>query len=132
MPRRLSFFLALSIALAAPLATSAGEAERPFLVKVHADWCGTCTALEPTWAALESAHGAKLQMVVLDVTDRERLAASRAEAERLGLLPFFEGHRGKTGLIALLDAKGEPIELFHGVRDPEAYEPALVAAAGAK
>lgn len=123
-----AFWIALALALAAPAAAGAGDAERPFLVKMHADWCGTCTALEPTWAALESAHGAKLRMVTFDVTDRARLTASRAEAEKLGLLSFFEGHRGRTGLIALLDAKGEPIELFHGVRDPAAYEPALIAA----
>lgn len=121
--------LALLVALAAgPAAATPAEPDpgRPFVVKIHADWCGTCTRLAPTWTRIEQELGGRARVVVLDVTNRERLGRSRELAEELGLGAFFERHRGGTGVIAVLDgATGEPIALHKGETDFAVYERAV-------
>ncbi len=52
--------LALGLAAVALLALGASaaradhheEVAKPMVVKIHADWCGTCTKLNTTWEAL--------------------------------------------------------------------------------
>ena len=52
------------------------------------------------------------ERVVLDVTDRETVAASSAEAKRLGLDAFFSQYKSSTGTIAVLDPETrEPVEV---------------------
>lgn len=109
---------AASLLLATP-APAAGPTEvdagRPFVVEVHADWCGTCLWLASTWAQIERDLGGRARVVRFDVTDRASLDRSRAEAQRLGLTDFFESFKGRTGVIAVLDgASGEPLEIRQG------------------
>jgi thiol-disulfide isomerase/thioredoxin len=101
---------------------AASENARPFVVKIHADWCGTCRLLEPTWAELGDRYGEQVQFVLLDVTTASSLETSRAEAERLGLQSFFDRYKSKTGSIGVLDASGEPVEILKGVRDVQDYD----------
>jgi len=63
---------------------------KPFVVKIHADWCGTCTRMNPTFEALREQESGDARIVVLDVTDKQSLAASTAEADRLGIRSFFD------------------------------------------
>jgi len=139
MIRRAPLFLAtaLAVVLAAgpgvagettPV-SAAADASRPFVVKVHADWCGTCLRLAPTWEALQAQLGDGARLVVLDVTDRARLAAARAQAERLGLSTFFEAHKSKTGTVAVLRGDDRaPVEVLKGVTDAARYRDAVEAA----
>ena len=127
-----SFVVSLSlVALAtaaqagAPQVSAQEDAARPFIVKIHADWCGTCTRLEPTWEALRSRYGDEVRFVVLDVTDREAVARSAALAESLGLTAFFDANKSKTGTVGVLDARGETVKVLKGELDPAAYVAAL-------
>ena len=110
--------------------SAAADASRPFLVKIHADWCLVCVSLEPTWRELQRRLGGDARLVVLDVTDGEALARSRKEALRLGLLPFLRSHQTRTGTIAVLDgASRRVLREFHGERRTAPYEAAVAEAA---
>lgn len=134
--------LAAALALALPLLATgarAGEmvskdtdAARPFVVKVHADWCGTCTALNATWDELQSEVGDGARLVILDVTDRATLQKSQAEAERLGIEGFFAEYKARTGTIGVLRGDNRAkVEVLKGVRDVARYEAAIAEARGA-
>jgi thiol-disulfide isomerase/thioredoxin len=106
------------------------DASRPFVVKIHADWCGTCTRLEPTLDALEKEVGDGARIVVLDVTDKQTLAGATAEADRLGIREFFETYKSKTGTVGVLDgASREPVRVMKGELDVAEYQRALAKAA---
>lgn len=126
---------ALAVLLLGPAALGghheAGEAtDRPYLVKVHADWCGTCTRLGPVWERLEAAYGKRAQLVVFDVTDRDAVARSREAAERLGLVEFFDDHKSRTGTVAVLGGDRKPVAVFKGETDFDRYAVALGRALG--
>ena len=107
-------------------ATANGEgATRPMIVKIHADWCGTCAKLKPTFEALEREVGNEALIVILDVTDRVTFEKSREQADRLGIRGFFDANRSKTGTVAVLDARGQVVALRRGELDPAWYIEAL-------
>lgn len=119
--------LLLTIAFGSPGLSN--ETAQPLFVKVHADWCGTCTRLEPTWSALEEEFGGKATFVVLDVTDRAALTRAQAEADRLGIGAFFAAHKARTGTIGILDGRtGEPLAVMKGETEVARYREALVRA----
>ena len=122
--------LGLAAMLAFALASHAEEPAKPMIVKIHADWCGTCTALEDTFEALEPQVGGDARIVILDVTDREAVARSQAEADRLGIRAFFDAHKSKTGTVGVLDAGGAPVVVMRGEMDPAKYVAAVKTAAG--
>ncbi len=130
--------LALAVVLALGLANDAaraGEAEKakPYVVMVHADWCGTCTLLEPTWQRIEAELGDQAVVMVFDVTDKDGVEQSRADAERLGLVAFFDQYRSSTGTIGVLDGEtGEPVRILKGERDFSKYEAAVIEATAAE
>ena len=104
----------------------------PLVVKIHADWCGTCTKLESTWKQLQARYGESAEFVVLDVTDRDATLVAGVNADRLGIREFFDANKGKTGTIAILDPKtGEAYAVLKGELDPAAYEDPLAEAMGA-
>ena len=71
-------------------------------------------------------------MVILDVTDRERLEASQALAEQLGLAAFFAEYKARTGTIAVLRGDDRAkVEVFKGVTEVAPYEGALARARSA-
>ena len=112
--------------LSIPLAAQAeGEDARPTLVKIHANWCGTCQRIESTWEELKTSYGERANFVVFDVTDRAALQKSQAEAERLGLTNVLDEYKSSTGTIAIIGPDGETLDVFKGVTDAERYEGAL-------
>ena len=119
--------LAAAVAQGGNAQVSASEdASRPFVVKIHADWCGTCRRLDGPLESLQDREGANARYVVLNVTDREAVAASLAEAERLGIREFFERYRGGTGTVGVLHgATREPVSVLIGEMDVAAYSEAL-------
>ena len=123
-PSRLLFPLALAGLAAVVLAGAAAAgsmADRPTVVKVHADWCGTCTRLNPVWSRLQASYGERAELVLLDVTDRDAVARSRETAARLGITEFFDAHKAKTGVIAVLDSSREPVVVWKGETDYQKY-----------
>jgi len=133
-----SFRAALVLCAAAALAGSAAaagsgeavsadaDASKPFLVKIHADWCGTCTRMNPTFEALQQKVGSETRIVVLDVTDKSTTAAARAEAERLGVTGFFDQYKSKTGTVGVLRGDSrEVVQVIKGATDPGRYVTAL-------
>ncbi len=100
----------------------------PLVVKIHADWCGTCVKLTSVWEELQAGYGDSARFVVLDVTDRGAATASAIEAERLGIREFFDANKSRTGTIGILDpATGKAVEIFKGETDAEVYENPLAA-----
>jgi thiol-disulfide isomerase/thioredoxin len=100
----------------------------PYVVKVHADWCGTCSALEPTWEKIEAEYQGQARLVVFDVTNKKAVEKSRAEAKLLGLTEVFDRYKGSTGTIAVLDAQGNPIAVMKGELDFTRYKEAIAQA----
>jgi len=125
----LALVTALGLLLSGALAL-ADEAGKPMVVKIHADWCGICQHLTATFEALERELGGEARLVVLDVTDREATARSRAEAERLGIGAFFDRYKGQMGTVGVLDASGSPVEVLTGEIRTERYLSAVAKAKG--
>ncbi|MDJ0847364.1 MAG: thioredoxin family protein [Myxococcota bacterium] len=121
----LVFIVTAAAAALAGLSAQAEEAAKPMVVAIHADWCGTCTRLEPTIDAVRSEVGSDARVVVLDVTDRSAVERSRAKAEELGITAFFDEYKSRTGAVGVLDATGKPVQVLEGETDPQKYLAAL-------
>ena len=104
--------------------------DKPMIVKIHADWCGTCTRLEATFDELEKQIGSDARIVVLDVTDKAAVARSAAEADRLGIREFFDSYKSKTGTVGVIDANGNTVSVMKGEMDPSKYVAAVKKASG--
>jgi len=120
---------ALAALLLAALPAQAEEmAAKPIIAKIHADWCGTCTRLNPTMAALEQRVGDEATIVTLDVTDKAAVARSSAEADRLGIRKFFDAYKGKTGTVGVMARDGKIVQIYKGELDVDKYVDALAVA----
>ena len=135
MPIQSARILALAVILAvvapwAPVAAEPAATEQtPIVVKIHADWCGTCRKLNPTWASLQQIYGDRVRFVVLDVSDRDALAQSMLEADRLGIRALFNAYRSRTGTIAVIDGRTlQAVEVLKGETDPARYAAAIARA----
>lgn len=106
------------------------EAGKPFVVMIHADWCGTCRVLEPVWEQIRTDLAEESNAVAFDVTDRPAYAESAAAAHELGIGDFFSEYRGQTGTIAVLSCDTrEPVAIMKGERDLDVYRVAIEKAA---
>ena len=125
----------LVVALQPTLVAIAGTgseacSEKPYVVMIHADWCGTCRALESTWAQIRTELGDQATLLLLDVTNRTAFEESRAKAARLEIDEFFHEYRSRTGTIAVLDCKTrKPVAVVTGDRDLTTYRKAVARAA---
>jgi hypothetical protein len=81
------------------------------------------------WAEIDAAYASEVRLVVFDFTNQATSDASRADARRLGLEPFFDENYGWTGAIVVLDGTTkEEVAAIHGSRDFEEYRAAIDAA----
>jgi thiol-disulfide isomerase/thioredoxin len=121
-------------AVAAVSAVQAERADRPYVVKLHAQWCPVCMVTKRIWSQVEDAYSQRVNLVVLDFTNQATTDASRGEARRLGLEPFFDEYAGTTGVIAVLDGRTHEVRAaIKGSRDFAEYRAAIdsaLAAAG--
>jgi thiol-disulfide isomerase/thioredoxin len=106
-----------------------GCSGKPYVVKIHADWCGNCKALKSVWQRIETDLRDQATIVTLDVSDRVAYLESQATAERLDISEFFQEYRSRTGTIAVLDCKShEPVVIMSAERDFEKYREAVARA----
>lgn len=76
---------------------------RPFVVKLHAQWCPKCLATRGVWSEIAQSYQDRARFVVFDLTNSATTAASRAEAVRLGLESTFDDYEGVTGAVLVVD-----------------------------
>jgi hypothetical protein len=104
----------------------------PWVVKLHAQWCPVCMWTKGVWSDIEHTYASRVRLVVLDFTNDATTAASRAEAERLGLGDFFEEAGFATGPIAVLDGRDRHVVAWvNGSRDFADYRAAIESALAA-
>ena len=108
-----------------PRVTDQDAAGRPFVVKLHAQWCPVCMTTKGVWDDIQSAYAGRVNLVVLDFTNEETTRASEAEANRLGLRALLDEWGGTTGYVLVLDATGATKHAIKGSRDPAVYRQAI-------
>jgi thiol-disulfide isomerase/thioredoxin len=110
-------------ALAAAEAAAPGA---PWVVKLHAQWCPVCMLTKGMWSEIEQTYAGRVRLAVFDFTNEATTAASRAEAERLGLDAVFEEAQVATGPILVLDGRSKSILAWiNGSRDFADYRAAI-------
>lgn len=108
---------------------AAADAGKPYVVKLHAQWCPVCRLTKGVWSEIEEAYAGRVNMVVLDFTNEANTEASRATARRLGLDAFFDEWVGATGIVAVLDGRTKEVSGWvGGVEDFHVYGEAIDAA----
>ena len=108
-----------------PAAHQAADS-RPMIVKIQADWCAKCRSINKTWAQIEEELSDEARIVVLDVTDEKRTAASKRLAAELGISEFFAAFRAKTGTVAFFEPGAKtPSRVLIAEKDFAAYRKAL-------
>lgn len=107
-------------------AVDAANPSRPYVVKLHAQWCPICMLTKTVWSQIEVAYSGRANFVVFDFTNQATTDRSRAEAQRLGLEKFFDDNAGATGTIAVLDGRTkEEVASIHGIRGFDEYRSAI-------
>jgi thiol-disulfide isomerase/thioredoxin len=107
----------------------AGNPSKPYVVKLHAQWCPVCMLTKDVWSQIEDAYSARANLVVLDFTNQTNADRSRVEAKRLGLETFFEEYAGSTGTIVVLDGRTKEVTAsINGSRNVAEYRAAIDAA----
>jgi thiol-disulfide isomerase/thioredoxin len=107
----------------------AAKTGRPYVVKLHAQWCAVCMITKDVWSQIEKSYAGRVNLVVLDFTTDADAEASRVEAARLGLTKFFEEYGGATGTIVVLDGRTKEVTAsLNGSRDFVEYRTAIDAA----
>jgi thiol-disulfide isomerase/thioredoxin len=115
------------------LATSeAVAAGSPWVVKLHAQWCPVCMLTKDMWSQIEQTYAGRVRLAVFDFTNEKTTAASRAEAERLGLGVVYDEAAYATGSVLVLDGRGQGIVAWlNGSRDFADYRAAIDSALAA-
>ena len=85
-------------------AAEASQPTKPFVVKVHAQWCPVCMITTTVWSEIQQEYAGRVNFLVLDFTDDRTTDASRAEADRVGLGRVFE-ETGATGVVLVVDGR---------------------------
>jgi thiol-disulfide isomerase/thioredoxin len=110
-------------------AVEAARTAKPYVVKLHAQWCAVCMITKGVWTEIEKTYGNRVNLVVLDFTTDAKAEASKAEATRLGLTKFFDEYGGATGTIVVLDGRTKEVTAsINGSRDFAEYRTAIDAA----
>lgn len=104
----------------------------PWVVKLHAQWCPVCMLTKGVWSDIEEHYAGRVRLAVFDFTNEVTTAATRAEAERLGLEAALEEAGFATGPVLVLDGRTKDVLAWiHGSRDFADYREAIDAALAA-
>ncbi len=107
----------------------AGNPSKPYVVKLHAQWCPVCMLTKDVWSQIEDAYSTRVNLLVLDFTNQANTDRSRAEAKRLGLEMLFDEYAGATGTIVVLDGRTKEVTAsINGSRSFAEYRVAIDAA----
>ena len=113
-------------AVAPVAADEAARSGKPYVIKLHAQWCAVCLVTKDVWSEIEQRYANRVTLVVLDFTNDANREASQAEAKRLGLQEFFDEYGGATGTIAVLDGRTRKVlASIDGNRDFAEYRTAI-------
>src|SRR5215510_14760863 len=83
------------------------DKSKPTVVLIRADWCPACQKLEPTFKELTEQYKDRLNFVVLDVPNDEKIAESAKTANELGIGKFFEDNKKNTSTVVVLGEKNK-------------------------
>lgn len=109
-------------------AAEASNPTKPFVVKVHAQWCAVCMLTTSMWTRIEDEYEGRVNFLVMDFTDDRTTDVSRAESERVGLGRVFE-ETGSTGVVLIVNGRTkEVMATIAGSRNFEDYRAAIDAA----
>ncbi|MDX1561614.1 MAG: thioredoxin domain-containing protein [Gammaproteobacteria bacterium] len=86
-------------------AADANDPTRPYIVKLHAQWCPVCMLTKDEWAEIEEHYADRANLLVIDSTNAATSQASATEAERLGLGDLSNRYYGATGIVVVLDGR---------------------------
>lgn len=101
----LAFLLAPAPILAGTVPVEGEGDPTLYVVKVHADWCGSCTALVPILEEVQTGVADQpVLFVQLDVTDSTLTSQSRLLAAALDVEDHFKANN-QTGLVLLINAQ---------------------------
>ena len=101
----LSLVFSLNSLTAGTVAIDGEGAPSAVVVKMHADWCPSCKALEPTLAELKTElEDEPVLFLNFDITNPVNTEQSRLLAETLGIENLFKKNN-KTGLVLVYDPK---------------------------
>jgi thiol-disulfide isomerase/thioredoxin len=107
----------------------AAAAGAPWVVKLHAQWCPVCMLTKASWSEIETHYAGRVRLAVFDFTDETTTAATRAEAQRLGLSAALEEVGFATGPVVVLDGRTkEVVAWIDGSRNFDDYREAIDAA----
>jgi thiol-disulfide isomerase/thioredoxin len=110
-------------------AEEAATTGKPYVVKLHAQWCPACMVTKGVWSQIEKTYAGRANLVVLDFTNQATTDASKAEATRLGLGRLFDEYAGATGTVVVLDGRTREVTAsINGSRDFGEYRAAIDAA----
>ena len=77
------------------------QGKKPVVAIIKAEWCSACQKLEPTMMDLMKQYGDRLEFVVLDVSNEEKLAEASKTAKKYGLSNFLKENQKKTSTVAV-------------------------------
>ncbi len=98
----------------------------PWVVKLHAQWCPVCMLTKGMWSEIEQDYAGRVRLAVFDFTDDATTAATRSEADRLGLGAVLDETGFATGTILVLDGRSKEILAWiSGSRDFAEYRAAI-------
>lgn len=110
----------------APIALADVErSTKPYVVKIHAQWCSVCQATKGAWEEVVEAYRDKVHLLVLDFTTEATSAAAVAEAKRLGLDAVIDNYHGATGLVVIVDGRTKEMTDVGGIVSATAYRAAI-------
>ena len=111
--------------LAAISTVEAETSTKPYVIKIHAQWCPVCRATKGAWEEIVDAYQDRAHMLVLDFTNEETSAAAVAEAQRLKLDSVINEYYGATGLVVVVDGRTRQMTDVGGFVNASAYAQAI-------
>jgi thiol-disulfide isomerase/thioredoxin len=106
----------------------AASPTKPFVVKLHAQWCPVCMATTSVWTQIQKEYSSRVNFLVLDFTNDQTTEASRAQATRVGLEKIVD-ETGATGVVVVVNGRTKEImSSIGGSRDMGEYRAAIDAA----